>query len=76
MNTSASNISRLRISQRWQWVGPMSGIAAMIALFIMGIVNNNTDLVVIATVAAAVLAGVWVAVHVALKRRIALAEDE
>lgn len=72
MNTTpATDIQKLRISLRWLWTGPVGGIIAMIALFVYGLVIGSPQLVVIASSTAAVLGGLWVSLHVALRHRLA-----
>lgn len=71
---NTTNINRIRISQRWAWVGPAAGIAVMAILAVVGIVNNTPGLVVVASTVGAALGGVWAAVDTSLKQKIAQAE--
>lgn len=45
------------------WIGPALGIAAMTALFVMGLLNHTPGLMVVAASTAAALVGVGASLH-------------
>lgn len=71
MNTTNPKVDRLRIGLRWGWTGPAAGTAAMIALFVYGLIIGSAPLV---TVAASTVVGMWAAwtaIQVSLKAQLA-----
>ncbi len=50
------------------WIGPALGIAAMTALFVMGLLNHTPGLMVVAASTAAALVGVGASLHLASRR--------
>lgn len=78
MNSTAASpdIAKLQTSLKWSWAGPAGGIACMIALFVTGLVTQTPGLTVMAASLAAALAGMWVALHTSLRRRITQAQAQ
>ena len=72
MNTTTNTlVARLQISQRWLWVGPVAGIAAMIALFVWGATSGHPQVMVISSGVAAALGAIWAGVATSTKAAIA-----
>jgi hypothetical protein len=72
---TATDISTLRLSLKWAWIGPAAGIACMVALFIVGLATQTSGRMVVAVSVAAALCGVWVAVIASLRRAIVQKEQ-
>lgn len=66
-----TSLARLKLSRRYAWIGPAAGLAAMIALFVFGAVNQYPAVMVISGTQAVVLVAVGISVRVSLDRRIA-----
>ncbi|WP_422117095.1 hypothetical protein [Brachybacterium sp. UNK5269] len=73
--TNTARIGNLRLSLQWAWLGPVAGIACMIALVIMGLVTHTPGMTIMAASLAAVLASIWVSVNASLRRKIVQAEQ-
>ena len=69
-------LDRLELSRRYAWIGPAAGVAAMVALFIFGAVNQYPALMVMSGTLAVVLVAVGVSIRVSLDRRLAALRAE
>lgn len=66
LTKTAEKIERIDRSLRWLWVGPVSGITCMIALFCMGAISGSATLMLVASTTAAVMGTVWTSTYVGL----------
>ena len=73
-STSAAHLEKLHLSRRWAWLGPIAGIACMIALLITGWVTHSQGLMVMAGSLIPVFGVIWACVDVSLHRQIDQAE--
>lgn len=67
-------LTRLELSRRYAWLGPACGLAAMIALFVFGLLNDLPALLVLSSTMAVLLIAIGVSVQVSLTRRLAQAK--
>lgn len=72
---TAPEITRLQISLKWLWVGPVAGIACMIALFIAGVATQTPSLMIIPASMVGALGGMWAGLRTSLRRKLAQAQQ-
>lgn len=75
MDTNTRRIERLRRSLTWLWVGPVGGLACMLALVCYGLAAGLPTVVMIASSVAAMLGGVWASTRIAVQRQLIRAEQ-